>query len=99
MFPLHIHYGKIERNEADMRMSELNRVAEILETNAIEILAYGERNLYYVSENTGGMGNGVNMVMVGGTFNNSQTEEMQKQIDRLSKQVEELSKSLQAIQN
>jgi transcriptional regulator with XRE-family HTH domain len=39
-------YGKIERDETDIRLSRLNEIAKVLETNLVTILEFNSSNIF-----------------------------------------------------
>jgi transcriptional regulator with XRE-family HTH domain len=44
-------YGKIERNETDISVSKLEKIAKILETDISSILSFDEKHVFNISEN------------------------------------------------
>ena len=43
--------GKIERNETDISVSKLEKIAKILETDISSILSFDEKHVFNISEN------------------------------------------------
>jgi len=43
-------YGKIERNETDISVSKLEKIAKILETDISSILSFDEKHVFNISE-------------------------------------------------
>ncbi len=44
-------YGKIERNETDISISKLEKIAKILHTDVNTILSFDEKHIFNISEN------------------------------------------------
>ena len=44
-------YGKIERNETDISVSKLEKIAKILDTDISSILSFDEKHVFNISEN------------------------------------------------
>ena len=44
-------YGKIERNETDISISRLGKIAKVLDTDVSSILIFDHRNIINVTEN------------------------------------------------
>ncbi len=44
-------YGKIERNDTDISISKLEKIAKILHTDVNTILSFDEKHIFNISEN------------------------------------------------
>lgn len=44
-------YGKIERNETDISISKLDKIAKILHTDVNTILSFDEKHIFNITEN------------------------------------------------
>lgn len=42
-------YSNIERGETDVQISRLQQIAEVLETDLLELLSFGERNVFLIN--------------------------------------------------
>lgn len=52
-------YSKIERGETKAYIPKLEQIAEALEVNLMELMSFGERHFYLISENSN---NGCNVI-------------------------------------
>jgi transcriptional regulator with XRE-family HTH domain len=81
-------YGKIENNKTNISLKRLQQIAQKLEVNELELLSYGEKNVYYIHNHRG------NATSSGSIINNTLPKDYQDLIIRtsvLEKEVEKLN--------
>ncbi|MCC5945226.1 MAG: helix-turn-helix transcriptional regulator [Bernardetiaceae bacterium] len=89
-------YAKIERNETNVSLQRISEIAKALGISLIELLSYGEKNFFYLSNHQENASNFV--------FNGNISEEIialrhkheisQKEIESLKMQIEFLNKEI-----
>lgn len=45
-------YAKIEQGKTDLPYSRLKQIAKVLEVDELELLSFGEKNVFYITGNT-----------------------------------------------
>jgi transcriptional regulator with XRE-family HTH domain len=57
-------YAKIEQGKTDAHISKLEQIAEIFEMNIVELLALGEKNVFFLMGDNSIGNNSINMLQV-----------------------------------
>ncbi len=71
------NYAYIEQGKVNVNIPKLEKIAQILETDIFELLSLGEKNVFYIPQNTK---NGVNN---GYVINNNLPQELTHEIEKL----------------
>lgn len=90
-------YAKIERGETDVPVSRLEQIAKVFEVELVELLSFGEKNIFYVTgDNT--LNNSCNQVSHHNyTSNNPDQERMQFEIEKLNLIVQQQMKEIECL--
>jgi transcriptional regulator with XRE-family HTH domain len=78
-------YGKIERNEVEVTIQKLNRIADILGTTIQDIFGFEDKFVFNNQEcqqQNVGLNNGINLQEIKSIYE-SRITDLQKEIDRL----------------
>jgi transcriptional regulator with XRE-family HTH domain len=90
-------YNKIETNKTKVDIERLQQIAEKLETNLVELLSYGESNIYYINSVTGS----INDRNVGTVINNALPQDylqLVEKVKNLEKDIAHLKSTNEALQ-
>ncbi len=90
-------YAKIERGETDVSVSRLEQIAKVFEIELVELLSFGEKNIFYVTgDNT--LNNSCNQVSHNiYTSNNPDQDRMQFEIEKLNLTVQQQMKEIECL--
>ena len=55
-------YSKIERGETKITLNRLQQIAQIFNIGVIDLITFGDKNVYYINENGNNNNNGNNFI-------------------------------------
>jgi len=90
-------YSNIECGKTDVQISRIEEISRILEMDLLELLSFGEKNVFYLNLNGT---NNVGQVGQYGFFNDSklQLEKMQLIVEQKDKEIEYLKKQISQLE-
>lgn len=86
------NYAYIEQGKVNVNIPKLEKIAKVLEVDIFELLSIGEKNVFYIPQNTE---NGVNN---GYVINNTLPQEYLHQIEKLNLQLNAKDEKIAALE-